>query len=79
MLGIEVAQKIFRAIGASVFFFIFTPEKIGFPRFKTLVMSDIQNVGRKGYCMLYFFIFMLLFVILVVAIYKYNGKFLPLS
>ena len=39
-------------------------------------MSEIQNAGRKGYCLLYFFIFMLLFVILVVGIYQYNFKFL---
>ncbi|MDZ4679529.1 MAG: hypothetical protein SH848_00170 [Saprospiraceae bacterium] len=39
-------------------------------------MSDIQNVGRKGYCMLYFFLFFLLFTVLVIAVYKYNGKFL---
>lgn len=39
-------------------------------------MSDIQNVGKKGYCMLYFFIFFLLFIILVVSVYKYNGNFL---
>jgi len=43
---------------------------------KTPVMSDIQNVGKKGYCMLYFFIFFLLFIVLVISVYKYNGNFL---
>lgn len=39
-------------------------------------MSEVENAGSKGYCLLYFFIFMLLFVILVVGIYQYNFKFL---
>lgn len=39
-------------------------------------MSDIVNAGKKGYCLLYFFIFLLLFVALVVGIYNYNFKFL---
>lgn len=37
-------------------------------------MSEIENVGRKGYCLMWFFIFLLLFVILVVAVYNYNFK-----
>lgn len=37
-------------------------------------MSEIENAGRKGYCLMWFFIFLLLFVILVVAIYNYNFK-----
>jgi len=36
-------------------------------------MSEIQNAGKKGYCLLYFFIFLLLFIALVVWIY--NGNF----
>ncbi len=39
-------------------------------------MSEVENAGRKGYCLMYFFIFLLLFVILVVGIYQYNFKFL---
>jgi len=39
-------------------------------------MSDVQNAGKKGYCMLYLFLFFFLFTILVIAVYKYNGKFL---
>lgn len=39
-------------------------------------MSDITNAGKKGYCLLYFFIFLLLFIILWVAVYKYNFRFL---
>lgn len=43
---------------------------------KHKIMSEIENVGRKGYCLMWFFIFLLLFVILVVAIYKYNFQFI---
>jgi len=40
-------------------------------------MSDeIKNVGRKGYVILYLFLTFILFVIMVVSIYKYNFKFL---
>ncbi len=41
-------------------------------------MSEIQKAGEKGYCLMYFFIFLLLFIILVVGIYNANFKFLPL-
>ncbi len=40
-------------------------------------MSEVQNAGKKGYCLLYFFLFLFLFVILVVSVYYYNQKFLP--
>jgi hypothetical protein len=40
-------------------------------------MSEIQNVGRKGYCLMYFFIFLFLFVILVVYIYNINTANVP--
>lgn len=40
-------------------------------------MSEIKNAGRKGYCLMYFFIFLLLFIILVVAVYQLNFKGLP--
>ncbi|WP_233752641.1 autophagy-related protein 27 [Flavilitoribacter nigricans] len=39
-------------------------------------MSEIENAGNKGYCLMWFFIFLLLFVILVVGIYQYNGRFI---
>jgi len=35
-------------------------------------MSDIKNAGKKGYCLLYFTIFFLLFIGLVVGIYYRN-------
>lgn len=40
-------------------------------------MSEIQNVGRKGFCLMYFFIFLFLFIILVVWIYNRNADSLP--
>ncbi len=40
-------------------------------------MSEIKNAGGKGYCLMYFFIFLLLFIILVVAVYQLNFKGLP--
>lgn len=39
-------------------------------------MSEIQNAGKKGYCLLYFFIFLLLFISLVVWIYNSNFQLL---
>lgn len=39
-------------------------------------MSEIENAGRKGYCLMWFFIFLFLFVILVVGIYYYNFRFI---
>ena len=35
-------------------------------------MSDINNAGGKGYCMLYAFIFFFIFVVTVVAVYYKN-------
>lgn len=41
-------------------------------------MSDeITNVGKKGYCLMWGIIGFLLFLVLVLYIYFYNGKFLP--
>jgi hypothetical protein len=41
-------------------------------------MSDeIQNAGSKGYILLFGFVAFLLFVILVVSIYKANMAFVP--
>jgi len=37
-------------------------------------MSEIDNAGRKGYCLMWFFVFLFLFIILVLAIYNYNFK-----
>lgn len=39
-------------------------------------MSEIQNAGKKGYCLLYFFLFLLLFIALVVWIYNSNFQLL---
>lgn len=39
-------------------------------------MSSIQNAGRKGFCLMYFFIFLILFIALWAFIYYYNGRFL---
>lgn len=40
-------------------------------------MSEIQNVGKKGYCMLTFFVLLLLFVFLVVYLYQRNLTGVP--
>ncbi len=40
-------------------------------------MADqIEDAGKKGLCLMWFFIFLILFVILVVGVYRYNFKFL---
>ncbi len=39
-------------------------------------MSEIQNVGRKGYCLMFAIIGFLLFIILVVYVYNYNFNFI---
>lgn len=39
-------------------------------------MSEIENAGTKGYCLMYFFIALFLFVVLVVSIYNANYNFL---
>ncbi len=39
-------------------------------------MSEVQNAGSKGYCLMWFIISLLLFAILVIAVYQYNFKFL---
>lgn len=38
--------------------------------------EEIKNAGSKGYCLMYFFIGFFLFLVLVIAIYQYNFKFL---
>jgi len=40
-------------------------------------MSEIQNVGKKGYCLLSFFIFFFLFIFLVVYLYQRNFSGVP--
>lgn len=39
-------------------------------------MSEVENAGRKGFCLMYFFIFFFLFLILVISIYYRNFQFL---
>lgn len=39
-------------------------------------MSEIENAGGKGYCLMWLIISFLLFIILVVAVYQWNFKFL---
>ncbi len=41
-------------------------------------MSEIQNVGRKGYCLMYLIIFIFLFVMLLVWIYNRNQAGVPI-
>ncbi len=40
-------------------------------------MSEVSNAGRKGYCLLIGILALLLFVILVVAIYYANFNNIP--
>lgn len=42
-------------------------------------MSEVKSAGIKGYVVMGAFIALLLFVILVVFIYKYNQNFVPAS
>lgn len=39
-------------------------------------MADVKNAGRKGYCLLFGFIGLLLLLILVVYVYNYNFRFI---
>jgi len=39
-------------------------------------MSEVENAGRKGYCLMFGIIGFLLFLILVVYIYNYNFRLL---
>ncbi len=39
-------------------------------------MSDIQNAGQKGYCLMWGIIGFILFLILVVYVYNYNFRFI---
>ncbi len=41
-------------------------------------MSDhIENEGKKGKFVMWFFIYFTLFVLLLIWLYRYNLKFLP--
>jgi hypothetical protein len=42
-------------------------------------MSEIKSAGIKGYAIMGAFIAVLLFLTLVIYIYKYNGNFVPES
>lgn len=42
-------------------------------------MSEVKEAGIKGYVIMGAFIAFLLFVVLVVFIYKYNQNFVPTS
>lgn len=42
-------------------------------------MSEVKSAGIKGYVVMGAFIALMLFVILVVFIYKYNQNFVPAS
>ncbi len=35
-------------------------------------MSEVAGAGKKGYCILYFFIVLFLIVSLLIYLYKYN-------
>lgn len=39
-------------------------------------MSEVPNAGKKGYCIMYFFILLFFVVSLLVYLYKYNFKFI---
>ncbi len=40
-------------------------------------MADhIENEGKKGYCLMWFFIFFFLFMGLLIYLYQYNFKYL---
>lgn len=40
-------------------------------------MSEVQNSGRKGYCLMYFLVFLFLFLFLLVWIYNHNSVGVP--
>ncbi|MFZ4559000.1 MAG: hypothetical protein ACOYOD_02295 [Saprospiraceae bacterium] len=40
-------------------------------------MSEIQNVGKKGYCMLSLIVGLLLFVFLLIYLYQRNFSGVP--
>jgi hypothetical protein len=52
--------------------------KIYFPSLSIAqAMSEIENAGRKGYCMLYFFIFFFLFLAMLIYLYMGNNNGVP--
>lgn len=40
-------------------------------------MSEIQNVGKKGYCLMYFLIFFFLFIVLLIYVYNRSSTGVP--
>ncbi|MBV6426239.1 MAG: hypothetical protein KIPDCIKN_00750 [Haliscomenobacter sp.] len=40
-------------------------------------MSEIESVGRKGYCLLSLFIFLFLFALLLIYLYQRNFSGVP--
>lgn len=40
-------------------------------------MSEVENAGQKGYCLLYFFIFFVLVMAFLVYLYQRNSVGLP--
>lgn len=40
-------------------------------------MSEIKDAGSKGYCLMYFIIFLFLFIILLVGVYNANQSGVP--
>jgi len=46
---------------------------------KLYEMSEVENAGRKGYCLLYFFIFFVLFMAFLIYLYRRNFAGLPLA
>ncbi len=40
-------------------------------------MSEIESVGRKGYCLLTFFIFFFLFLLLLIYLYQRSFSGVP--
>jgi len=40
-------------------------------------MAEIENVGKKGFCLMYFLIGLFLFIILVIWVYNYNFAEVP--
>jgi len=42
-------------------------------------MSEVENAGQKGYCLLYFFIFFVLLMAFLIYLYQRNFSGLPLA
>lgn len=42
-------------------------------------MAEIENVGKKGFCLMYLIVGIILFVILVIWIYNINFADVPVN